>query len=135
MADSEIMGARWGEIQPNGTYVLGKFARMDPNDPQGAIHFDADAVGAHEQIEVTKPDSRYQLRFVAANRIVTFLGIPDAPNGKQVRCFESRPADARGPSESPIIVTMPVSGLIMATVEYIEGGRHWQSVPLTLVRL
>jgi hypothetical protein len=111
----------------------GFFARVDPGQPK-RIFFDRTAVGAHEMFEVTKPDDRFTIRAVAANVLVNFA--PKWECGTDLnRQFETRPVDARGPHEAPVIVRMP-SGLIVAFVEHeTDDGRRFTSAPLTLVRL
>jgi hypothetical protein len=111
----------------------GFFARVDPGHPN-RIFFDRTTVGAHERFEVTKPDDRFAIRAIAANVLVNFA--PKWECGTDLnRQFETRPAQARGPHESPVIVRMP-SGQIVAYVEHeTDGGRKFTSAPLTLVRL
>ncbi len=112
----------------------GKFGRIDPSDhsAQPRIWFDQDAPSDDTEVEATQPDSRYMLRFVKANVIICFLGAPDAPIGSYVRCFETRPADARGGNESPLIGTWS-NKMTSAQVECGASGQHWWSCALTVV--
>lgn len=112
----------------------GFYARLDPSEPDH-IHFDRLTAGADETIIVTKPDDNFTLTFQRGDRIITFLGAPDVPIGSYVRQFETRPTNARGPSESPTIIEMSRDGMIVAMVRYVKDGLHFMSSPLTLVKL
>lgn len=111
----------------------GKYGRIDPADgsAQPRILWDQDQKSADTEVEVAQDGDRMQTRFVQRNVLICYLGAPDAPIGSYVRCFETRPAEAWGASESPWIVTYP-NGLIGASVEYVSGEKHWFSAQLLL---
>ncbi len=102
----------------------GFYGRIDPADTadQPRIWFDQTSITDDGKVEVTKPDDRYQVRFVKSGKLVCFLGAPDAPIGSYVRCFETRPDGARGPSESPDVVKYKSDGMICASVRYLTPG-------------
>jgi hypothetical protein len=123
MSENKIVGVVFG----------GKFGRVTPGSID--IVWDQLSHTSDCDVEVTQPDERYMLRFVAANRIICFLGKPDVViAGVDPRCFETRASDARGASESPLIGTWS-NGMTSAQVEYIDApsNRHWFSCALTLV--
>jgi hypothetical protein len=126
--DPEIVGV----LGPGGM-----FGRVDPSEPD-RIYFDRSSVGAHERVEVTKPDDKFTLRFVDANVIVNFAdrwgsGEIDGESVDLDRQFETRPPDQRGSHERPDVVRMP-DGRIVAYVAHTRDGRQFTSAPLTLVR-
>jgi hypothetical protein len=126
--DPEIVGV----LGPGGMY-----GRVDPAEPD-RIYFDRSSVGAHERVEVTKPDDKFSLRFVDANVIVNFAdrwgsGEIDGESVDLDRQFETRPPDQRGSHERPDVVRMP-DGRIVAYVAHERDGRQFTSAPLTLVR-
>lgn len=120
-------------IGPGGNYL-----GVDPGRP-GRLLMTATTAGEWEQVELTKPDDRFQLRFIASNLI---LGADATKYGTDVcKQFYLMPVEARGNYESWDIVRLPKTqglpeGLLLAFISYIqqgsEGGRHFTSAGLRI---
>jgi len=116
---------RVGVIGPGGFY-----GRVDPKNKQ-TILFDRTEVDEQAAVELTKPDDRFALRFIAADVILN--GAPRWLCGTdRNRQFETRAASARGPHEEWTLVKLP-NGQILAYVLHEADGRAFTSAPLTVV--
>jgi hypothetical protein len=125
--DDPFVGPKYGRVDPNG--------RLDSNGNK-VLLFDQVTPNDQTALEITRPDTYFQERFIASDVIITHLGSLDALVGTKARCFETRPTGARGGSESPMIVKMPdKDGFFLSTVPYLAGNNQWYwSMGLTLVR-
>ncbi len=124
------------EVQPmtQRGYLLGPgglYARVDPSEP-GVVHFDRVTPGAHEEVEVTKPDSKYAVRFVAADVLLNFRPKWSCDGVDLQRQFETRPLDKRGADESPNFYVSP-EGQVICHVVHVFDGRRFTSATLTFV--
>ncbi len=124
--EGSTMNQRGYLLGPGGMY-----ARVDPSEP-GVVHFDRLTPGAHEEVEITKPDSKYAVRFVSADVLVNFRPKWSCDGVDLQRQFETRPLDKRGADESPNLYVTP-DGQILALVVHVFDGRRFASAPLTFV--
>lgn len=116
-------------VGPNG-----KYGRVDPQNEQKLVLFDGTEPSDAYEVELSKPDNRFQARFLRGagdkhGDIVSFIPLSD-PRLDPSRAFELR--KARGGWESPEAYKLADSTIELVGRNDVDN-RQYLSVPLVFV--